>query len=167
MFASFYPAEVAGAVLVDGVHPDLLNKKRPGARRSAHLPEFVYRSQDAVAQLCNQAGIYRIGLPDRPAPAPPNGLTHAEWTTIWHLTQSSTARSTLIQEIASWERSASEVRAAGTLGDRPLVVIYSESVPFPELQTDLLRLSSRARLMTYQARETITDAVRQVVAEVR
>ena len=62
VYASFYPADVAGLVFVDGVHPDLLIGIRPGARRLARLPGFVGHSQDAMAQAFNQIGLYRFGL---------------------------------------------------------------------------------------------------------
>jgi pimeloyl-ACP methyl ester carboxylesterase len=184
VYAGFYPAEVAGLVFVDGVHPDLLINTRPGARRLARLSRFVGHFQDGVAQILNQIGLYRLG-PNRPASVPlPKGMTSSEWNTIWHLTRSSRARSALIQEIAAREQSTAEARTAGNLGDRPLVVLSSESPPVAsqyrsvwiELQTDLARLSTRGKLVAinenhgeliYQAPDAIVEAARQVVGDVR
>jgi pimeloyl-ACP methyl ester carboxylesterase len=184
VYAGFYPADVAGLVFVNGVHPDLLIDTRPGGRRLARLPGFVGHSQDAMAQVFNQVGLYRL-MPNRPAPAPPpKGMTSSEWNTIWRLTQSSKARSALMQDIASWAQSAAEARAAGSLGDRPLIVLSADNTAVAseyhsvwiELQTDLARLSARGRQVViderngdliYQAPDAVVEAARQVVGEVR
>jgi hypothetical protein len=183
VYAGFFPADVAGLVFVNGVHPDLLINTRPGARRLARLPGFVGHSQDGVAQVFNQIGLYRLG-PNRPAPVPlPKGMTSSEWNTIWHLTRSSKARSALIQEIASWGQSTAEARTAGSLGDRPLIVLSSESPAvasqyrnvWTELQTDLARLSTRGKHVAINenngdlifAPDAIVEAARQVIDDVR
>ena len=171
-------------VFVNGVHPDLLIDTRPGGRRMARLPGFVFHSQDAMAQVFNQIGFYRLA-PNRPAPAPPpKGMTSSEWNTIWRLTQSSKARSALMQDIASWVQSTAEARAAGSLGDRPLIVLSAENTAvaseyhnvWMELQTDLARLSARGKHVVvnesngeliYQAPDAVVEAVRQVVSDVR
>lgn len=83
VYSGFYPAEVAGLVLVNGVHPDLFTSIRPGSRRLARLPRFAGHSQDAAAQLFNQIGLYRFGSAqtNRPAPAPaPKGITSRNGT---------------------------------------------------------------------------------------
>ena len=184
VYAGFYPADVAGLVFVNGVHPDLLVETRPGGGRMERLPGFVGHSQDAMAQVFNQIGLYRLA-PNRPAPAPPpKGMTSSEWTVIWHLTQSSKARSALIQDIASWAQSAAEARTAGSLGDRPLIVLSAENTALTseyrsvwmELQTELARLSARGNHVVinegtgeliYQAPDAVVEAARQVIADVR
>jgi hypothetical protein len=186
VYTSFYPADVAGLVFVNAVHPDLLINTRPGGRRLARLPEFVGHSQDAAAQVFNQIGLYRLGSANRPAPGPPpKGMTLPEWKTIWHLTQSSKAKSALMQDIASWAQSAAEARAAGSLGERPLIVLGAEDTDvasenpsvWMELQTDLARLSARGRHVVirggsggdliYQAPDAVVEAARQVIGDVR
>jgi pimeloyl-ACP methyl ester carboxylesterase len=185
VYAGFYPTDVAGLVFVNGVHPDLFIKTRPGSRRLERLPGFVGHSQDAVAQVFNVVGFYRLGLPNRPAPGPvPKGMTSSEWNTIWHLTQSSKGRAALIQDISSWQRSTAEARVAGSLGNRPLIVLSAENTTvaseyqrvWTELQTDLARLSARGKQtvvdlssgdLIYQAPETIIEAVRKVVGDLR
>ncbi len=183
VYAGFYPGDVAGMVLVNGVHPDLLTSIRPGTARMARFPRFVGQSQDAVAQASNQLGLYRLGAKNRPAPATPQGIADLEWNTIWRLTEAAKARTALVQDIASWPQSTAEARAAGTLGDRPLIVIDDDQVVAPEfagvwaeLQGDLARLSSRGRHVAldahggdpvYEAPGSIADAVRQVLGEVR
>jgi pimeloyl-ACP methyl ester carboxylesterase len=185
LYAGSYPGDVAGLVFVNGVHPDLLLKIRPGGGRMGLLPEFVFHSQDEMAQLFNQVGFYRLGLPNRPAPAPlPEGITSSEWNTIWRLTRSAKARAALLQEISAWERSTAEARTAGSLGDRPLIVLSGENTALPseyrnvwmELQADLARLSARGKLVAlpesgddliYRAPHAIVEATRQVVGDIR
>jgi hypothetical protein len=138
-----------------------------------------------MAQLFNRFGLYQLGLPNQPVAAPvPKGMTSSEWNTIWHLTQSAKGRSALIQETAAWERSSSEARAAGSLGNRPLNVLSAENTlvasQFPsvwkELQTDLARLSAQGEQTVvdlssgdpiYQAPDAIIEATRKVADEVR
>ena len=184
VYTGFYQAEVAGLVLVDGVHPDFLIRTRPGSRRMARLPGFVGHSQDIEAQIINQIGLFRLGLKHRPAPEPPKGITPSEWNTIWHLTQSSKARSALLQDVACWGQSTAQARAAGSLGDRPLYVVSSESEAvapeyrgvWMELQRDLAGLSSRGKMtvvdegngdLIYRAPDSIVEAVRQAVRALR
>jgi len=185
VYAGLYPADVAGLVFVNAVHPDLLIKARPGRGGLALLPDFVFHSQDAMAQAFHQVGLYRLGLPDRPAPAPlPKGITLSEWNTIWHLTRSSKARSALLQDISAWQRSITEARTAGGLGKRPLIVLSAENTAvataspsvWMELQADLTRLSARGKQMVvdlpsgdliYQAPDAIIEATHQVLGDVR
>ncbi len=124
-----------------------------------------------MAQLFHLTGFYRMGITENPPPAPPKGIAAAEWNIIWRLTRSSKARAALMQDIGAWPLSASEARAAGTLGSRPLRVIGAPGDP---LQTDLAGLSTRGRQITvdsvpgdsiYQAADSILEAIRQVVAE--
>ena len=183
VYAGSYPTDVAGLVFVNAVHPDILIKMRPGSGRMASLPAIAFRSQDAMAQVFNQVGLYRIGLPNRPAPSLPDGMTYAEWNTIWHLTRSAKAHSALLQEISSWLQSSAEARAAGSLGDVPLVVLsgaetgmgFESRNVWTELQADLARLSARGKLVTlqesgdpiYGAPHAIIDATLQVIGDVR
>jgi hypothetical protein len=152
VYAGFWPREVAGLVFVNGVHPDFLIRTRTGNGRLAQLPGFVFHSQDAVAQVFNEVGFLRLGLPNRPAPAPlPKGMTSLKWNTVWYLNQSSRARSALLQDVAAWERSTAEAKAAGSLGSRPLMVLSAENTAvapeyrsmWMELQTDSARLSGQ------------------------
>jgi len=186
VYAGFWPEDVAGLVFVNGVHPDLLNRTRPGGGRRARLPGFVFQSQDAMGQVFNEFGFFRLGpLSNRPAPAPlPKGMTSSEWNTVWYLNQSSRARSALLQDIAAWEQSTAEARAAGSLGNRPLIVLTAENTAvaseyrsvWTELQTDLARLSASGKQtsvdlssgdLTWQEPDAVIEATRQVVGEVR
>jgi hypothetical protein len=184
VYTGFYPSEVAGLALVNWADPALfLDPRSNNGKRAKRIPQLIYQSQDAMAQLFNSVGLYRLGRVP-PAPAPPKRLTPAEWNTIWFLTHSSKAVSALMQDIASWRLSSAEARAAGSLGSRPLLVLSAENVAAPpefldewtKAQDDLARLSTRGRQITvggnasdllYDAPDAIVEAVRQVVAEVR
>jgi pimeloyl-ACP methyl ester carboxylesterase len=184
VYAGYYPGDVAGFVFVDGVHPDLLIKTRHGSGRMARLPEFVFHSQDALAQIMNGIGVYRLGLPKNPPPIPPKGISSTEWNTIWSLSQSSKARSALMQDIASWQQSATEAKSAGNLGDRPLIALSGRQAPvsadypsvWTELQIELAGLSARGKRMIvdesdgeliYKAPSAIIEAAHQVINDVR
>lgn len=184
VYAEYYPADVAGFVFVDGVHPDLFVKTRPGSGKMAHLPEFVFHSQDALAQIMNGIGLYRLGLRKKPPPSPPKGISSAEWNTIWSLGQSAKARSALLQDIASWQQSAAQAKSAPNLGDRPLIALSGRQAPisaeypsvWAELQLELARLSTRgstrivdesAGELIYAAPEAIVDAAHRVIEDVR
>ena len=186
VYTGLFPAEVAGMVLVNGVDPDFSISASPGGGRRARLvPAFVGQSQDAVAHLFNDLGLYRLGLPKGTAPSPPpRKMSASEWNTIWHLTQSAKARSALLEDIASWQQSTAEGRAAGTLGRRPLIVLSSENTAvlpeyrslWMERQSELTLLSARAKQvivsesygeLVYQAPGAVLEAARQVLANVR
>jgi pimeloyl-ACP methyl ester carboxylesterase len=181
VYAGFYPTEVAGLVIVNGVDPDFFINTQRG--RAARYPRFVGRSQDLLAQALNQIGLPRFAT-ERQTPATPKNITTSEWNIIWHLTQSAKARSALMQDIACWQQSASQVRSAGSLGDRPLVVLSSENPPaapqhgaeWLDMQTEMARLSSRGKHVVvkegngdllYQAPDEIVGAIRQVIRQTR
>ncbi len=184
VYTGFYPSEVAGLVLVNSTDPALLLDPRSSrGKRAARIPQSVYHSQDAAAQLFSWVGLYRLG-PVPAAPAPPKKLTAAEWNTIWFLTHSPQAIRALMQDIAAWRLSSAEARAAGSLGARPLLVLGAKNIDAPpeltealtSAQSDLARLSTRGRWIAvgdddgdllYGAPDVIVEAVRQVVAEVR
>jgi pimeloyl-ACP methyl ester carboxylesterase len=108
VYTGFYPSDVAGLVLINWGDPALfLDPRTNNGKRAKQIPQLIYQSQDAMAQLFNLVGVYRLG-PVPPAPAPPKGLTVAEWNTIWFLTHSSKAVSALMQDIASWRLSSAE-----------------------------------------------------------
>ena len=182
--AVLYPSEVVGLVMVNAADPGLfLDPRSTRGKKAARIPQFVYHSQDAMAQLCNWVGFYRFA-PVPPSPSPPTGLTAAEWNTIWYLTHSSKAIAALMQDIASWRLTSAEMREGGALGGRPLLVLNARNIiaspeffeAWTNFQSDLARLSTRGKQIAvgggasdllYDAPDAIVDAVRQVLKEVR
>jgi pimeloyl-ACP methyl ester carboxylesterase len=66
VYTSFYPSEVTGLVLVNWTDPALfLDLRSENGKRAARIPQLIYHSQDAAAQLFNSVGLYRLG-PSRP-----------------------------------------------------------------------------------------------------
>lgn len=184
VYTELYPDEVTGLVFVNGIHPDFFDRTRPGGAKRSVAFAFAGRGQDIAAHAFNEFGLYRLGPQKARPPVPPaSGLTDAEWTTIWHLTQASNARSALMQDIAAWQQSRNEARGAGSLGDRPLVVVSSEAAVTPvyravwkEQQADLARLSSQGKQeavesvtgdVVYEAPQAIGGAVREVLEQGR
>ena len=160
-------------------HQDTSRQPENGA-----VSGFVGHSQDAMAQVFDEVGTFSARPAESSGARPgPEGMTSSEWNTIWHLTQSSKARSALMQEIGAWERSTAEARVAGSLSDRPLIVLSAENAEVASeypgvwigLQTDLARLSTRGKRMVstsgdeliYQAPDAVVAATRQVVGDVR
>ena len=184
VYAGLYPADLAGLVLVNWADPAIfLAPRTNNGKRAARAPEAMYHGQDTMAQFFNLVGFLRLGHL-APAPAPPKGMTAAEWTTIWYLTHCSKAMSALLQDIAAWRQSSAEARDGASLGELRLVVLGADNLAEPpefreawtSAQTELARLSTRGKLVTggngasdllYDAPDAIVEAVRQMVEEVR
>jgi hypothetical protein len=183
VYAGLYPGDVVGLAFVNGIDPDILNRRRPGGRRMARLPSIAGRSQDEVSLIFNLIGLYRLGLRDLPAPAHRAVMMLSEWKTIRHLTRSSKAHSARLQEIASRPTSTAEARAGETLGDRPLFVLVGRTLPeslntpvWAGPEADLSRLSARRTLgiiderpedLIYRSPRAIIEVTRQVIDAVQ
>lgn len=183
VYTGFYPEEVAGMVLVDAVHPDLFARMPQIRSKAAPIQKYVGYPQNVLSQIFNQIGVLRLVFGSRTAPGPPPPeLTQEEWATIWRLTWQPTARTALMQELPSVDESLNEARAAGSLGNRPLIVIHAQNIMAPpkdrqvseELQADLARLSIRGTEVSipensgylhYQAPHAVIDAIRSVVSQ--
>jgi pimeloyl-ACP methyl ester carboxylesterase len=157
LYASQYPQDVAGMVLVDVSHPD------SGARWLALLPP---ESPDESSELEEIRQWYVKGVYDFFMEGP---------------------------EYVDWETSGTQVRATGSLGDIPLVVLMQdprewESDLPPELkeggfgqleiqmQKELAALSSNSTFIIVEDTghfihkrqpEAVLDAIRSVVMQVR
>lgn len=186
VYAGLYPGEVAGMVMVDGVHPDLLIRFPQVRARSAPIQKYIGYPQNIASRVFNEIGLMRLMSAGRRAPGPPPPeLTLQEWQTIWRLSNQPQARVALLQELPVVEQSIAQARAAGDLGARPLRVVSQTSTREPlsdqqlglELQGDLVRLSSRGKqilvhsqtpgFLFYQAPHTVVSAIRDVVLELR
>jgi hypothetical protein len=170
-------------VLVDAIHPDLFTRMPQMRGNGAPVQKYVGYPQNVLAQIFNQLGVLRLMFGNRTEPGPPPELTPKEWATIWRLTWEPTARTALFQELPAVDESLHEARTAGSLGNRPLVVVYAQDGRAPqkdrqvskELQADLAHLSTRGSeviipenvgFVEYQAPHAVIDAVHSVVSQI-
>jgi len=137
LFAHLYPADVAGMVLIDAVHPDqhlrsraIAVHMRTGFRMLRAMPLL---SQLGYVRLSGFFHAWADGLPAKEA---------AEARAF--LSQHRHLRTTLDESLA-WGALCEEVRRTGGLGNLPLAVVTAgkDVLPGqPELQSELAALSS-------------------------
>jgi hypothetical protein len=176
VFTGRYAEEVAGVVLGNSAQED------EGGRmpwRKGPVPEFLKPVQSLMAQAAGEIGVARLAAKkDREGPRP-QGLTDQEWATIVALRRQSKVFPARAKQLAAFVRDGEEARAAGSLGDRPLIVLASQNSGenpeheqiYRELQEQLARSSSRGKLvwlnagfpLQYTAPDAIAAAVQEVV----
>jgi pimeloyl-ACP methyl ester carboxylesterase len=191
VFTARFPADVAGLVLVDSTHEDAhvrLPRQRP--------PEYLAERLRTARQLA-PLGVLRV----RPGMAgwdpradslrrlPPEARAALTWLTLRPRALEAAAA-----EADAFAQSAAQARAAGGLGDRPLVVLAAarrhpdlDDLPaadaeryyriwVEELQPSLARLSTRGTLralpdsghsIQLERPDAVVDAIGEVVARVR
>jgi pimeloyl-ACP methyl ester carboxylesterase len=189
VFNGLYPADVAGAVFVDSSLEYEINALPTHAVTS--LPDAISRFGAAVAEIVYRVGLFRLFAEPPDMRFVPKGFTPQEWITA-HAFQErggfATAKEIYLQ-------CREEAIAAGTFGDRPLIVltaglptqvgtspveerrILREQQVLIQLQGDLAaRLSTRSKqVVVHDARHTIhydrpdvvIGAVREVVEDAR
>ena len=186
VYTGFYPDDVAGMVMVDGVHPDLFTRLPQIRAKSAPIQKYIGYPQNLAAHMFNEIGLMRLISVGRRAPGPPPpGITSEEWQTIWRLTNQPQVRVALLEELPVVEQSIAQARDAGDLGARPLRVLSQTAAPETrsdqqiglELQADLVRLSSRGQqilvrpqtpgFLFYQAPHAVIDAIHDIVLDLR
>lgn len=115
MYASMYPDQVAGMVLVEGTNPDSWIQRR--------IPEGVGadRNMLAMTPLLARLGIFRLGLlrffssdPDLPEQQRKELQAFFDTTKFWE---------TVLAVDNSFSQSLEEVRHASDLGGKPLVIV--------------------------------------------
>jgi pimeloyl-ACP methyl ester carboxylesterase len=176
VYNGLYPADVAGMVLVDSSHEDTISRIP-----ETTTPQYLLDIQKLFLEAFGPIGLLRLSA-DEPDTLP-RGLTREECATISSLVWQVKSQVAQVRErplIAS----AEQARAAGGLGTLPLVVLTGgKSYTNPghqkawiELQAGLSRLSSRGRqvvvansghMIPFQAPQSVIEAVRDVVTEIR
>jgi pimeloyl-ACP methyl ester carboxylesterase len=139
VFANLYPAEVAGMVLLDAVHPDqhlrsaaIDTHMRSGFRLLKIVPLLA---RLGYVRLTGLFSAWSKGLPVRQA-----AESEAFLSNYRHL-------KTTRDESLAWETICAEVRGTEGLGDTPLAVVTAcrDVLPGqPELQRELATLSSNS-----------------------
>ncbi len=187
MYAASYPVDVAGLVLVDATHPDVQTRLPPELAAGFSPGEQMLTLLPILAAI----GVTRSGLvpvfpvdPDLPAP---------QRTQVKKLNASTRAMAAIADELRSIPSSAEQVRAVGSLGNRPLAVLTAEDTfsqaegelkvranrAWKEMQNELAGLSTNTtqwqvegathESLVYRKQDaTVTiDTIRQVVDAVR
>jgi len=183
LFHGLYPGEVAGVVMVNAFDVDGPNATVPESTR--HFGSFArIRGVGCfVFPTLARVGVLRLaGLFQRPRGTPEFGLAREQLPELDFLSDNSTA--VRGSEACTRAEGAEQVRAAGNLGDLPLIVLASqEKIPagtraqqavaaawneakIKQEQPRLAKLSSRGRLVLLDddvRAGDIVGAVREVV----
>jgi len=207
IFTAKFPSEVAGVVLVDSTHPD---QREPAFMLSPinRLPKFAGRLVCSALPLLEGFGVIRVVMRNTAVYVPPQFSSE----------QSEAARAMRNQRVKGFETEAAQgcaatqggairpdkgsgnpevdkaARSAGSLGDRPLVVLTAgqywklnnpiaaqEAAEFHDtwvhqLQPELARLSTDGKQIIVEssghgipdeAPGAVVSGVREVVMEVR
>jgi len=166
VFHGRFPGEVSGMVLVDSVQEDQYKLLPPVWNRVGSDLRTHYRSQARWAPVLVSLGIERLRLQHR---------GQAENSYLYLQTKYLKARCDELEHI---QVSAEQARAAGSLGDKPLVVLTAGNKPpagtlgltrqdwdeyqhvwADDLQLRLARLSSRGK------RELVEDSGHDIPSE--
>jgi pimeloyl-ACP methyl ester carboxylesterase len=191
-FAGKYPSEVVGAVLVDSAHEDQYRyEPRATLAPFNRLPKQGRNLLCAGVPLATRVGLVRLFLKTSQPPRNiPPGFT-AEQAAIFQGLELQT-KSFVAAAVCNFEEKVSaQMRAAGNLGDRPLIVLTAGQplrvgdpeadkglVAFHEIwvhqfQAQLARLSTRGRQVIVEHSDHAIDpdavlkAIQEVVMEIR
>jgi pimeloyl-ACP methyl ester carboxylesterase len=148
-YVAQYPDEVAGMVLVDATHPNVLRRLPP---------ELASGFTPSEGQLATLRFLARIGLTRFNAFFPANpDLPAQQYAEVTALNASVKSTTAIAAELRAIPATIEQVRSAGDLGDAPLLVLtagdgpYSQQPPelatpatqvWMQLQDDLVALSS-------------------------
>jgi len=169
VYRAMYTSEVAGMVLVDASQEDTAH---------ASMPRFVRLWAAGALDLAARFGLLRLLAPT-PDPAPPQ-FSREQWAEIWTLRWEPKAVLAAARDDVSV--SAAQVRAMGTFGDLPLIVLTAgqrsgvDQDLWNELQAELAWRSARGRqvivpntghMIPEQAPEAVTEAVYEIFSEIR
>lgn len=189
VFTGAYPQEVSGIVFVDAAQEEMTTRLPPTARRSLRAQPQMFR----LGVWASRLGLLRLwpSLSGFNAESPSlRSLPPETVRALIFLTLQPKALRAAASEIESLDESGAQARAAGTLGDRPLVVIASgrdaglprteaaeyRRVWVEELQPALSRLSTRGRLIVldssghlipFEEPNVVVETVREVVTRAR
>jgi pimeloyl-ACP methyl ester carboxylesterase len=193
VFAGKYPKDVAGAILVDSAHEDQYRfEPRVTLAPFNRLPKPIRNLLCAGVPLAARIGLVRLLSSTRPEPPldPSLGFTSQQWAILQGLERQ--PKSIVASAICNFEeKSPAQARAAGNLGDRPLIVLTAGqplTVGDPEadkelrafheiwvhqLQQQLAHLSTKGRQVIVENSghaidpDAVLNAIHDVVAQIR
>jgi pimeloyl-ACP methyl ester carboxylesterase len=189
VFAGKYSNEVAGVVLVDSSHED--QHEPPSMQAPVNrLPRPVHGALCTLLPMAGRVGLLRLMLGSYGSMRdPPQGMSTDDARYFYFLSDLPKSFVASGNEACNWEASANEARAAGNLGDRPLIVLTGgkEFVPddpaaakealafhevwVHELQPQLARLSTRGKQVIVKdsghsiAPDAVIGAITEVIEE--
>jgi pimeloyl-ACP methyl ester carboxylesterase len=190
LFNAMYPEEVAGVVFVDSSEEDQEQKMRRSIREANAKDLRQLRRMSAVSGFLIDFGIARAAIA-RSLYTEKLPVKLRDELTYLQLQRKYVEA--MLSEESSFEESANEVRAAGTLGDKPVIVLTAgAALPIPgvpngdasqffaawvgELQPRLARLSTRGRqivlrkdhhLIPFEDPEAVVNGVNDVIEELK
>ena len=191
VYTAKYPDEVAGLVLVDTSHEDQMNRMSPGLKKFMADETSKMKTELKFGPVLIYSGIARLmtGL-DELKTLPLERRREFRYLSLQPKYLAATG-----SEMLSFDDSAAQVRAAGNLGNRPLIVltagkILAEGMPanlkpemeafqetwIHDLQPKEAALSTRGKqivvpdsdhMIPIERPQPIIDATREVVEDVR
>lgn len=130
-----YPSEVVGMVLVDASHEDQSDRMLPAFQAYMKKANEQLQRQKLLAPLLIRFGVARFSQRNQ-AEAP--GVSKEFGEEMLYLQLQPKFIDATVSEMGSFSESANEVRAAGKLGDKPLVVLTAgKDVPPSQLPEGL------------------------------
>jgi len=154
VYTKDYPQDVAGMVLVDTSHEDQ-NKLEPPAMQAFNKKQTEHMDRQRIlASLMITFGVARLTNNDSGGMNLPKPFADE----IKYLELQPKYIAATMAEFASFEESAGEVRAAGNLGDRPLIVLTAGKLPDvsqlpPELKREDMEAFEKLWIDDLQMRE--------------
>jgi len=193
VFAGKYPEDVAGAILVDSAHEDQYRfEPRATVAPFNRLPKPIRNLLCVGVPRAARIGLVRLlslTSPERPLD-PVSGFTAQQWAILQGLERQ--PKSIVASAVCNFEeKSPAQARAAGNLGDRPLIVLTAGqplTVGDPEadkelrafheiwihqLQPQLARLSTKGRQVIVENSghaidsDAVLKAIHEVVTQIR
>ena len=172
MYATRYSDEVAGVVLVDSSHPEQFTRSPEGRAMYERA-----RRLGAILPILTRLGVIRLS---NYFPAHPD-LPQHQRAQIEAFNSSTQHLVTTTEEFRATPETAAQVRASGSLGDKPLAVISAGEQPpgWLEMQEELAALSPNSihrvvdgathESLLYERRDArvTSAAIDQVVEAVR
>jgi pimeloyl-ACP methyl ester carboxylesterase len=178
MFASQYPSEVVGMVLVDSSHPDQDDRFPPEAKKLAAGTKYVIRAMQITLPIGLPRFLASRSIPDEVRP---------EFCAVFCRPQFIAA---VRAEAAAQGENSAQVRALGALGNMPLVVLSHDpdKMRFPgnltepvnrewgKMQEELAQLSSNGSHLVVKGSghdiqidkpEAVVEAIRKVVRQAK
>jgi pimeloyl-ACP methyl ester carboxylesterase len=190
VYNALYPTDVAGAVLIHAADPDVFAHEPEYMKGGvASLPHFLQAvSCKVLAPVMLRLGLLR--LMGNPGSGRPFGIANLSRDQQQELSFLSNNPATVQTEgeACALDESMAQVRAAGSFGERPLIVLagsrpyrapaarYAKATDalneywFHELQPRLAALSTHGRLVLEEqaeAPDSVLASIRDVVAQIR